>query len=149
MPFLKPPSFGLIILSAISAFAHSWTCVARVAADALSAQCIELASKWLNACLSSHKACDPSPAAGCSTLPTRIADVGNDTHDPRLVLSADGSTGNYVALSHCWGGGAPAAENDHRYHDRPTGRHLDGQHALGISTRHHGHQKAGLSLHMD
>jgi len=77
--------------------------VTRVAADALSPQCIKLASKWLNTCLSSHKACDPPPAAGCSILRKRLIDAGSETHDPRLVLPLDGSTGECVALSHCWG----------------------------------------------
>jgi hypothetical protein len=58
-----------------------------------------LARKWISDC---HM------HAGCSItrcqLPTRLIDIGFEgrTRDPRLVMTA-GSTGQYVALSHCWG----------------------------------------------
>jgi len=86
--------------------------VERVAPSALSPQCTELASKWLGDCLPSHKTCKgdfSSAGGGGSLLPTRLIDIGddNDVHPPRLVISSDGSTGDYIALSHCWGGHQP------------------------------------------
>jgi hypothetical protein len=36
-------------------------------------------------------------------LPKRIVEVGSLTEDPRLIRPPEGSSGQYVALSYCWG----------------------------------------------
>lgn len=36
-------------------------------------------------------------------LPTRVIDVGNGNEKPKLFIS-QGTKGDYIALSHCWGG---------------------------------------------
>ncbi|KAJ3526819.1 hypothetical protein NM208_g11007 [Fusarium decemcellulare] len=63
-----------------------------------------IARNWISKCRNEHgSACgahkDDSP------LPTRVIDVGSaeGTDKPRLFIS-EGAKGDYIALSHCWGG---------------------------------------------
>ncbi|RFU28712.1 hypothetical protein B7463_g7603, partial [Scytalidium lignicola] len=60
---------------------------------------LELAKKWLDACLETHESCKFTE--GCQ-LPTRLIDLGsNPIH---LVQSSDMTTKpRYATLSHCWG----------------------------------------------
>ena len=81
--------------------------VRRVATDGLSTECIDLASRWLRECLASHRDCNQGIAAGTGSLPKRLVDVGDQNRPPRLVIPKSGSNGQYVALSHCWGGCQP------------------------------------------
>jgi len=97
-----------------------------VAADALSPECIELASTWLGDCLESHQGCNRGVAVGSSPFPKRLVDVGDDGCAPRLFIPPAGSRGNYVALSHCWGGSQPLTTT--------TGTLLERQTAIPIST---------------
>ncbi|KAL8393043.1 hypothetical protein RB595_003011 [Gaeumannomyces hyphopodioides] len=58
---------------------------------------------WINNCIENHDDC---PAPEDVELPARLIDVGveEDWSDLRLVLPPPGQKGEYVALSHCWGG---------------------------------------------
>lgn len=94
----------------------------KVSADALSPECMLLASKWLHQCLTSHQNCtrtmDDSP------LPKRLVDVGGEQSAPRLIIPPPGSTGKYVALSHCWGGHQPLTTTTQTLADRQRGMPL-------------------------
>lgn len=57
-----------------------------------------IVSQWVHECCNSHPACGPGHS---KSLPTRVIDVGSRV--PKLKISG-GSLGNWVALSHCWGG---------------------------------------------
>ncbi|TVY38125.1 Dehydrogenase [Lachnellula subtilissima] len=60
---------------------------------------LELAKKWLDACLETHESCKSTED---SQLPTRLIDVGSTPI--RLVQSSDLTTKpRYATLSHCWG----------------------------------------------
>ncbi len=56
----------------------------------------------MNDCTNLHKDCTSSKL---SKLPTRVIDVGklNGSKNPKLFVSNE-TEGDYVALSHCWGG---------------------------------------------
>jgi len=67
----------------------------------------KLAKHWLNDCISSHEHCKkPKPLE--TPLPTRVLDLGPgpESEEPYL-LETGGLHGNYIALSHCWGGQVP------------------------------------------
>ena len=69
----------------------------------LSTANVELISKWIGECKSSHFICHLDVK---TWLPTRLIDVGSQdgTKYPRLVETAEeGICGPYVALSHMWG----------------------------------------------
>ncbi len=63
-----------------------------------------LVSNWLNHCLDMHKVCEEG---ACSTLPTRVIDVGTRETKPRLILT-QGQSGSWISLSHCWGKEKPS-----------------------------------------
>lgn len=72
----------------------------------------EIARSWLCQCLRNHTTTlhDRQPKACGSPrkerLPTRVVDVGLDTGaTPKLFIS-NGKSDDYIALSHCWGGGS-------------------------------------------
>ncbi|KNG47905.1 heterokaryon incompatibility [Stemphylium lycopersici] len=75
-----------------------------------STEAFSLIDRWLNCCLTQHKACQQTLAGFLvdeSTppiLPTRVVYVGDSeqTVSPRL-LETRGSRGHYIALSYCWG----------------------------------------------
>ncbi|KAH7308825.1 heterokaryon incompatibility protein [Rhexocercosporidium sp. MPI-PUGE-AT-0058] len=74
--------------------------VKEVAAESSSDSCFELASSWLKTCVECHPACRSETL---QALPTRVIDVGAaGTRDPFLEES-QGRSGQYVALSYCWG----------------------------------------------
>ncbi|KAH8586046.1 heterokaryon incompatibility protein-domain-containing protein [Bisporella sp. PMI_857] len=58
---------------------------------------------WISHCSENHPQCKRTTQA----LPTRLIDVGQDGHTPRLVISKAGKTGLYICLSHCWGDNQP------------------------------------------
>lgn len=59
---------------------------------------LELAKKWLDACLETHQSCKVAD----QRLPTRLIDL--DCNPIRLVKSSDLITKpRYATLSHCWG----------------------------------------------
>ncbi|EPE31161.1 hypothetical protein GLAREA_04128 [Glarea lozoyensis ATCC 20868] len=61
-----------------------------------------IAKSWIEDCCNNHQSC---PVKHSPELPARVIDVGNlgDEQILRLVHSHS-STGQYAALSHCWGG---------------------------------------------
>lgn len=63
----------------------------------------KLTRRWLEACKEHHDNC---LSGRVPTLPTRVIYVGDnpDYRDVRLEVPERGSTAEYVALSHCWGG---------------------------------------------
>lgn len=66
----------------------------------------DMISTWIKDCHDDHPACKPSTSSG--TLPTRVIDVGSPDGrtEPRLC-DTNGEPGDYIALSHCWGGRQP------------------------------------------
>ena len=60
---------------------------------------MDLARKWIQQCVSSHKTCSNFAS---TPLPTRVIDVGSDDREPHLY-EPHGEEGVYAALSHCWG----------------------------------------------
>ncbi|KAI0534223.1 heterokaryon incompatibility protein-domain-containing protein [Xylaria digitata] len=79
----------------------------KIESQALSDSFIDLASSWLDLCLSSHSKCSLSVSPSRGWLPTRLVDVGDEKTAPKLIKSSSlmaSSIGyQYVALSHCWG----------------------------------------------
>lgn len=73
----------------------------------------DLANFWINTCRQSHPECNRPRNF---PLPTRLIDVGslNGNEEPRLVETA-GQLGEYVALSHCWGGSTRIVTNHETY----------------------------------
>jgi hypothetical protein len=55
-------------------------------------------SSWLEECLKEHPQCKSKD----DILPTRLISIDQSTSETRLVVS-DGSLGEWVVLSHCWG----------------------------------------------
>lgn len=64
-----------------------------------------LLSKWIETCKRSHPLCSWTHD---NPLPTRVVDVGSESQDP-FLFESNGATGEWVTLSHCWGGEAPLA----------------------------------------
>jgi hypothetical protein len=65
------------------------------------------ARAWVEDCLRNHAGtCPPNTRV---PLPSRLIDVGDDTIAPdvRLRVFERGETGEYTALSYCWGGPQP------------------------------------------
>ncbi|KAH8757702.1 heterokaryon incompatibility protein-domain-containing protein [Diaporthe sp. PMI_573] len=66
-----------------------------------SPECITIMKSWMSTCLDSHPRCH-TPAM--SILPDRILEI-SPCLDLQLIENFSGeATGNYIALSHCWGG---------------------------------------------
>src|SRR4051794_34111182 len=62
--------------------------------------------KWIDDCKAAHRpACSDNPK-----LPTRILEIRASGVEVRVLVS-DGMTGDYVALSHCWGRVQPTTLN--------------------------------------
>ena len=77
-----------------------------VNSNAGSAEALGLVRHWIRECQETHQVCASIETPG---LPTRLIDTQDDgTAHIRLVNGAD-IHGNYVALSYCWGQGAPGA----------------------------------------
>lgn len=67
-----------------------------------SEECLQLVEKWIRDCLSTHSDCDRPANRG--TLPKRVVDVGSvDGRTKPKVYETNGESGQYAALSHCWG----------------------------------------------
>ncbi|TGJ84829.1 hypothetical protein E0Z10_g3902 [Xylaria hypoxylon] len=65
-----------------------------------SSSSFQVAKAWLHNCITNHEACGQSHAS--TTLPTRVVDVGDGTHDP-FLFESNGMRHSYCALSYCWG----------------------------------------------
>jgi hypothetical protein len=66
---------------------------------------LQLANKWLDDCRNTHKLCQKWQSTHQKSCPTRLIDISQQ--DPKLVCPAPGTTLEFVALSHRWGGGSP------------------------------------------
>jgi hypothetical protein len=67
--------------------------------DPISRECIERVKEMMTLCEKAHPHCQaPTPAV----LPRRVVDIGTSISDMKLYES-DTETGEYIALSHCWG----------------------------------------------
>ncbi|KFY00787.1 hypothetical protein V490_01205 [Pseudogymnoascus sp. VKM F-3557] len=62
--------------------------------------CLQLIHNWMRHCETQHPDCKEH---GRALLPDRVVYVGKGT-DPYLVETTQDATGDYVALSHRWGG---------------------------------------------
>ncbi|TVY33837.1 hypothetical protein LSUB1_G007428 [Lachnellula subtilissima] len=80
--------------------------------DTRSEDCFNWAKYWLDLCLNTHSCSDSDGAVSGSQerLPTRVVYVGTCDDDIRLHIS-DGAYGDWVTLSHCWGGVQPLKTN--------------------------------------
>ena len=70
--------------------------------DPASEASLEVAKEWVQDCLTGHQKCSHMLSRK-RPLPTRVIDVGDLLHNPRLIVT-DGRLGCWVALSYCWGG---------------------------------------------
>ena len=81
----------------------SETLLARaVQNDPASGASLEVVKEWVQECLASHQKCTHMLSRK-RPLPTRVIDVGDPLHNPRLIVT-NGRLGSWVALSYCWGG---------------------------------------------
>lgn len=70
---------------------------------------IDLIQSWIDRCSSKHKTCQVTLAKEMLdgedlALPCdRILDLGNGSDDMIYLIKANGITGRYCTLSHCWG----------------------------------------------
>lgn len=63
-------------------------------------------STWIKDCQDKHSACNSGTFR--RTLPSRVIDVGPpDGKTPPRLCDTNGEPGDYIALSHCWGGKQP------------------------------------------
>ncbi|KAG4436194.1 hypothetical protein IFR05_008322 [Cadophora sp. M221] len=76
-----------------------------ISSSSSSDESFALLSKWIETCRRSHPLCSWSHD---NPLPTRVVDVGSEYEDP-FLFESNGATGEWVTLSHCWGGEAPLA----------------------------------------
>jgi hypothetical protein len=82
----------------------------RPLTSSCSYQAFSLMERWINTCIEEHGICKKSISGEVLKesdgfpLPTHVIDVGprDGSVEPRL-LESNGSSGNWVALSHCWG----------------------------------------------
>ncbi|PVH94712.1 HET-domain-containing protein, partial [Periconia macrospinosa] len=58
-------------------------------------------------------------------LPTRVVDVGDSAHNPKIYESLPGEEGIYCALSYCWGRDQTLTTTSSTLEDRKVGFHLD------------------------
>ncbi|KAF4638005.1 hypothetical protein G7Y89_g91 [Cudoniella acicularis] len=77
----------------------------QVDPDLASTENFSIARKWLEECCKDHVSC---PSSRETVFPTRLIDVGDTSglEAARLFITID-QKGNYLALSHCWGGDMP------------------------------------------
>ncbi|KAI7924621.1 hypothetical protein M0657_004485 [Pyricularia oryzae] len=61
----------------------------------------DVARSWFAACCNEHSSCPPR---SINKLPTRLVDVGEAPSWNVRLTQSQGQRGEYVALSHCWGG---------------------------------------------
>ncbi|KAK3936035.1 heterokaryon incompatibility protein-domain-containing protein [Diplogelasinospora grovesii] len=65
-------------------------------------EALSLIVSWMNECKSNHVECATGEDAN-SPLPRRVIAVGRGDGDPYLHETRPNETGQYIALSHCWG----------------------------------------------
>ncbi|CZR60249.1 uncharacterized protein PAC_10145 [Phialocephala subalpina] len=73
--------------------------------DSGSEACIELMRRWIHNCRTDHSDC---VWQSDNPLPTRVVDVGSESpHTDPFLLVTKGQIGEWITLSHCWGGEMP------------------------------------------
>lgn len=65
-------------------------------------KCLDLQT-WIKKCKEEHPLCSWTAD---HILPTRVIDVGSESEDP-FLFESNGARGEWLTLSHCWGGGTP------------------------------------------
>ena len=83
-----------------------------------------LIRKWLDDCQKRHASC----SLGITTaprLPKRVIDVGEDESGVKLYESAAEEEAEFVALSHCWGGGSALTTTSGTLEKHKEGIQLD------------------------
>lgn len=83
------------------------------AIGARSATYSTIIQKWLRICCQTHTNCRRN---GDVKLPTRILEIGSETIEHIKLRECSGSTGSYLALSHCWGGEIAIRTTQNTYH---------------------------------
>lgn len=63
--------------------------------------CFNHVTSWLENCISSHSLCQRTHDS--RPLPTRVINVGSAEGQEPYLYESRGQTGQYVALSYCWG----------------------------------------------
>lgn len=86
-----------------------------------SAATFEVASTWLANCLKTHESCSVNVHA---SLPTRVIDIGCDETPARLFIT-QGSRGEWLTLSHCWGDCTDGSTTTQNVHSRQDNLHID------------------------
>jgi hypothetical protein len=93
---LNDPLASFIVNRCISSTDSSWN------------ECFENAKMWARACMTNHEMCDRGQI---HPLPTRLLDLRYSNTSEKLVglclYESKGESGNWVALSHCWGKSQP------------------------------------------
>ncbi|KAH7309994.1 heterokaryon incompatibility protein-domain-containing protein [Rhexocercosporidium sp. MPI-PUGE-AT-0058] len=74
-----------------------------------SERCLNLLETWIKKCHKEHPLCSWSTDL---SLPTRVIDVGAQTQDP-FLFESNGARGEWLTLSHCWGGISPLQTTSH------------------------------------
>ncbi|KAK0101141.1 hypothetical protein ONS95_012877 [Cadophora gregata] len=74
-----------------------------------SENCLGLLDRWIKSCQAEHPECIWSKD---HILPTRVIDVGSEDNDP-FLFESNGAKGEWLTLSHCWGGSAPLQTTSH------------------------------------
>src|SRR6187402_415321 len=65
-----------------------------------SEDCFNTLCNWLRDCTENHPDCSGMNGL---RLPARVIDVEDSTQGPRLHISGDNETGEYITMSYCWG----------------------------------------------
>jgi len=68
--------------------------------DLASKRSFQIAKEWLTNCGNLHDNC---PQLKPVPLPTRVIDVGTSTSNQQKLITTNGISGYYAALSYCWG----------------------------------------------
>ncbi|KUJ11494.1 HET-domain-containing protein [Mollisia scopiformis] len=91
--------------------------------DSRSDVSLGLIRKWVQDCRKNHTDCNASPL---KVLPTRVVDVGRE--DPPVdpfVFVSEGALGEWITLSHCWGGHTPLSTTSANIKERRRAIPLD------------------------
>src|ERR1700737_4722429 len=88
--------------------------------DPASPEGLDVATEWLRTCLDDHNAYCKASRRVEDRLPTRVIEVGHDSHHPRL-LATKGRVGSWIALSYCWGGNSPFVLTENTVEDLRRG----------------------------
>ncbi|KAH8803491.1 heterokaryon incompatibility protein-domain-containing protein [Xylogone sp. PMI_703] len=96
---------------------------AFVHSDPLGAPAITRILRWIDNCDDKHAKCLDKYAP---VMPTRVLDVGNSKASGTIhLLETKGKTGDYIALSHCWGKPGPFLTTRDTLEDMKAGFQLE------------------------